>query len=138
MGDETVYLHTWGSRRHIASDHDGISGIALCGQQGYTEAGRFRHHLPSQRARRTILTRPVCARCEALSDGASADPGDAELVALRSENERLREALTLTERALRDQPMQAFRTPEAQGRRAKAVDAARAALSPTQENRGEG
>lgn len=67
MAIEPTYLHTWGSRRHIAADHDGTSGTALCGQQGYTEAGRFRNYAPSPRVKRTILHRPICDRCAELA-----------------------------------------------------------------------
>lgn len=51
---------------------------------------------------------------------------NAESVRL-AEIEKLRSALELCERALRDQPMQAFRD-KAQRRRAEALDAARDAL----------
>lgn len=91
MGDGTVYLHTWGSRRHIAEPEavGVVSGIALCGERGYTDEGRFRNHRPSPRAVQTILNRPLCSRCVALSDPAP-DPQAAELATLRAENERLR------------------------------------------------
>ena len=57
-----------------------------------------------------------------------------ELAEERIETARLRNALTLCERALRDQPMQAFRRPDAQKRRAAAIDAARAALCQSDES----
>lgn len=78
--DERIYLHTWGSRRHIADTvYNEGNGFALCGQRGYTEVARFRGSVPSRRKRAGIVNRPVCSNCVAIvaarpSSGTDAAP----------------------------------------------------------------
>ena len=64
------------------------------------------------------------------------DQLDQQLGAERARADQAEAALALADRALRDQPMQAFRTRAAQMRRAHAIDAVRRALdaSPTEGN----
>ena len=102
--------------------------------RGRAEPGS-RWAVTNQVVRRLLATvddeRAEKTRLRAMYEQAERD-GTAE----RARADQAETALALADRALRDQPMQAFRTRAAQMRRAHAIDAVRRALdaSPTEGN----
>lgn len=89
------------------------------------ERPNFRRSVPVAPTDHDILISEVLCKLIAALDKAVADRDR-----LAARLETLEGAARLAERALRDQPMQAFRTAEAQRRRAAAIDALRALVAP--------